>query len=206
MLTLFSLNNRSLKKAVKCEKNPFTLSRILNENNIARIGVHPFFYSDLGERGLFSLTKSITYEKYLDFIIPLFSHRFDFEKSLFIFENTVYSCKTAQMIFDSHSANFSQTLPNYFSINGKIFAYGPNVSIISSCAEERACIQKNRASKSFDSLVSLLEKSSGVFVFGMFAEDCVAKAIIDIRKILAKIGKHTCVLHNHATTKYMHEF
>lgn len=195
--------SKATMRAISREANPFRLAKILDENNVARAGVHPFFANDIKD-GLDKKSGIYEYEKYILDVTCLFSRKEDFSSSIFIFESTSYSVRTACEIFESKKLEFTPAFPPFFSASGRIHLYsGLEKNGIESCRHMQAI---NGANKSFGIMESLLLKASGVFVFGMFAEDCVSRAIIDIKRMLASNGKEAQIMQNSISTKYISDF
>lgn len=201
-MNIFQSN--SLSAAIKKEARPPALGRILAENNICKIGVHPFFISNIADDYLPNKAGMKNYFDYMQNLAGFFGAQGSFSNCAFILENPLYSPKTAKSEFEKSGLNFNpQTV--FFSPNGKIYAY----TLIGALAEDSTSKFfgiTNTASHSFAAISNMINSSSGIFVFGMFEGDCVQNAIKDLYRISASFGSTKPVYKNSLIVKDYHDF
>lgn len=170
-MTTFKSN--ALARQICKEHNPRQLARLLNENKVARVGVHPFF-------GYLS-EKNTVYE---DSIVSLFRAPSDYERAVFLFENAQWPLRDAKVAFKMRGMHFAPVHPHTFSPKGRIL----NAKNLPSYPD---LAQANRESGSVEYLQSLIAQSRGVLVFGAFLEKslCIPRTVRDLVAIVSSLQK-----------------
>jgi len=178
----------SLAINIKQETNALRLAKILEENKICTIGVHPFFLSNVrrrytpGERG------KQKYDKYVESVAGLYAYGKDivFE---FIFESYVHSIATARKEMGKHGVLFESRSENiFYSPDGAILEYSMMDGVSRKMNSPNL---QNAIGDNYKRMIELILGAKGIFVFGMYKCDCVANTVEDLKKIKDIFGlKH----------------
>lgn len=182
-----------LRKQLFTAKSPEEVGRLVRENNITKVVVHPLHIHNFGDKRPL-LEKIIgsdlkKYDQYVASISGLFKDKEDFKNTVFIFENSIIAGE-AKGIFSKYGVEFAPAHPPVISSSGAI-DLSPEAP------------KKIRA---LEALRSTLEKSDSLLLAGIFLDSCVKDAYTSLSGILVDMKKKpNIIMMNRALTKTCEE-
>ena len=166
----------SLREKLYTAKSPAEVRRIVRDNQVTKVLVHPLHIHNFGDKRPL-LEKIINsdlkkYDEYVASVAGLFKDKEDFKDTVFIFENSIIA-EQAKGIFAKYNVEFEPACPHVISGSGAI-DLSPEAP------------KKIRALESFK---STLEKSQAILLAGLFLDGCVKDAYQSLSGMLASLKK-----------------
>ncbi len=206
-------DKQPLAERLMGEKDVGALSRLIAGNNIGIITVHPFYARYINDTTYYNHVDMLKqgYYDYEKDMVEFLSENLLERRAFHIFEDTTRSIDSAARAFAEYGRQFAWQGEPLYSPDGKILDMTSGQvlkerekNLKSDDLEVVFAIKKNISTNALKRLESFLKEKDGVVLAGIFEDDCLKRARLDIEEMartLIGIKKDFIIAVNKALTR-----